>query len=75
MGDYEEGFCFKVVAMAGDEEAWIICVADADLKLSWMNAITMVKGKYTAFDGGEASLEGVAVIDGFTLGGAKNKYE
>jgi hypothetical protein len=24
MGDYEEGFCFKVVAMAGDEEAWIV---------------------------------------------------
>jgi hypothetical protein len=24
MGDYEEGFCFKVIAMAGDEEAWIV---------------------------------------------------
>jgi len=33
MGNYDEGFCLKVIANVGEEEAWIICVETADLKL------------------------------------------
>lgn len=52
MGDFEEGFCFKIIASVGSDEAWIICVATAELKLQWMNTVTSLKGKYTAFEGG-----------------------
>jgi len=47
MGDFQEGFCFKVFANSPDAETWIICVDDLMEKAKWINEITSVKGKYT----------------------------
>jgi hypothetical protein len=66
MGDFEEGYCFKIIANVGSEEAWILCVASPDLKERWMNAVTLVKGKYTAFDA-DAKWTGTATITGYSL--------
>lgn len=36
MGNFAEGFCFKVNAAGGEEETWIICVDSLKLKEEWM---------------------------------------
>jgi len=51
MGNFREGFCFKIIAtdVKGDEYHWIVCCPSLTLKLNMMEATGFVKGLLTIF--------------------------
>jgi len=50
LGNFKEGFCWKVNAdMDGEEVTWIMCTLDLFEKETWMTMIAEVKGKLTVF--------------------------
>lgn len=42
LGNFKEGFCFKVISTA--EESWIMCLDDANTKAQWIDTISKMKG-------------------------------
>lgn len=62
LGNFREGFCWKVNAMiGGDEITWIMCTQNLTDKEVWMETIRLVKDMFTSFAKTKA-LEGIATI-------------
>lgn len=59
LGNFKEGFCFKIVLSNGEE--WIMCCDSLDEKEEWMDAIVLVKGLMTTITT-SAVLEGQITI-------------
>jgi len=50
LGNFAEGDCLKVNAMAkGEETTWIMCCDTDAEKVAWLDVLMFVKGKYTSF--------------------------
>lgn len=69
LGNFKEGFCWKVNAdNDGEEVTWIMCTLDLFEKETWMTMIAEVKGKFTVFEKSQG-LEGEATLGGGSLEG------
>lgn len=73
IGNFKEGFCFKVVSSA--EESWVICLDDMTEKLQWMDALIKLKGALTVVGGDEPDLEGTVNLGPSPFDGIAKGYK
>jgi hypothetical protein len=47
LGNFKEGFCFKIITSEDDE--WVVCTDNIEEKDTFMDALSVAKGKATIF--------------------------
>lgn len=60
IGNFKEGFCWKVVM--DSEDVWIMCSDSIDDKEIWISAIRELKGSLTAFEEPPKKIEGTVTL-------------